>query len=176
MKKTLIALVTFVLVAAATLLVTQTFAEQHSSQEDDTAKNLVKAEDVEWADAGKVLPEGAELAVIEGDLSDDDIAIVRLRFPGDYVVPPHTHSSTDERVTVLSGTVHFANEAEFDKEATTKMDTFSYFRAPVRQPHFVWTAEGEETVLEIVLDGAFDIEYVNPEDDPRRAVGGGPEE
>ncbi|QDG49354.1 cupin domain-containing protein [Persicimonas caeni] len=130
----------------------------------------------EWAAPGNLLPKGAELAVIEGDLNDDEIAVVRLRFPAGYVMPPHTHSSTDERITVLSGAVHFANEAEFDKQASTRMEPFSYVRAPAKQPHFAWTAEGEETVMEIVMDGPFDITYVNPEDDPRRAVGGGPAE
>ncbi|MFW5967648.1 MAG: cupin domain-containing protein [Persicimonas sp.] len=179
MKKTLIALGALTVLLVAALVVTRGFAQEETpdeSDEVDEAKHAVEVDDIEWSDAGKVLPEGAELAVVEGDMEDDELAIVRLRFPEDYAVPPHTHSSTDERVTVLSGAVHFANEAEFDKEASTEMQTFSYFRAPVNQPHFVWTGEDEETVLQIVLDGPFDIEYVDPDDDPRRAVGGGPDE
>jgi hypothetical protein len=177
MKKTPIAIATLVLAATVGLIATQSLAQQDTPPGQDGASNgFVKAQDVEWSDAGPLLPKGAEIAIIEGDLADEDIAIVRLRFPGDYVVPPHTHSSTDERVTILKGVVNAANEREFDKDVTTRMEPFSYFRAPAKQPHFVWTPKGEGAVVEIVMDGKFDIEYINPEDDPRRAIGGGPDE
>jgi quercetin dioxygenase-like cupin family protein len=80
-------------------------------------------------------------------------------------VPPHTHPKT-ERVTVISGTFNIGMGDQFDEKATKRMSagTYGYWRAGMK--HFVW-AKGE-TVLQFHGMGPWSIQYVNPDDDPRK--------
>ncbi len=125
---------------------------------------MLNERDLEWAPV-KSLPEGAKMAVIEGNLSAEEPFTFRLEFPADYRLAPHTHPAY-ERVTVLSGTLHFAHGREFDPERTTALEKGGMAIMAPGEPMFGYTEE--ETVVQLHGTGPWGIEYVNPEDDPRK--------
>lgn len=126
---------------------------------------LVPAERVQWGPAPPQLPAGAEISVLEGDPVQKGAVTLRLRFPANYNVPPHWHSMT-ERVTVLSGVLHVGMGDVLDRRASQTLDPGGFVSLPARMHHFAWTAE--PTVVQINLEGPFDIFYVNPGDDPQK--------
>jgi quercetin dioxygenase-like cupin family protein len=104
-------------------------------------------------------------AVLEGDPAKPGPFLVRLKFPDGYRIAPHTHPKT-ERVTVLSGTFHLGMGERFDAKAGRAMPAGSYGHWPAGMKHYAW-AEGE-TVIQLHGEGPWTIQYVNPDDDPRR--------
>src|SRR5687768_4553821 len=76
---------------------------------------LVTAADVKWQDGPPSLPRGAKVAVLEGDPSKEGPFVMRAKLPDGYKIAPHTHKK-DERVTVLSGTLHLGMGGTFDEK------------------------------------------------------------
>lgn len=129
-----------------------------------SAHVIVPADKVQWGPAPPVLPPGAELSVLEGNPHEKGLVILRLKFPADYKIPPHWHSMT-ERVTVLSGALHVGMGDTLDRKASQTLEPGGYVSLPAKMHHFAWTAD--PTVVQITLEGPFDIFYVNPSDDPQ---------
>jgi quercetin dioxygenase-like cupin family protein len=123
---------------------------------------------IAWRDGPPSLPTGAQFAVIDGDpAKDGEFFAMRLRLPDGYRIPPHWHPVT-ERVTVISGTFHLGHGETFDAENMQALEAGSYFAMPPKMRHFA-RAEGE-TVVQINTIGPWDIQYVNPQDDPRKPM------
>jgi quercetin dioxygenase-like cupin family protein len=118
-----------------------------------------------WRKGPPSLPEGAMMAVLEGDPTKAGPFVFRLKIPDGYRVPPHTHPKT-ERVTVISGTFNIGMGDMVDDKATKPMPAGSYGYWEAGMKHFVW-AKGE-TVLQFHGAGPWSINYVNPKDDPRK--------
>ena len=127
---------------------------------------MVLPTDLKWADA-KSLPPGAKVAVIEGPLNEALPFTFRVNFPADYKLPAHWHPAI-EHVTVLSGTYNFGTGDKFDKEKTKALPAGSTVINQPKTNHFVWTSE--ETVIQVHGVGPWDINYVNPADDPRKKI------
>ena len=125
---------------------------------------LVPADKVQWGPAPPVLPAGAQIAVLEGNPSEKGPVTLRLRFPANYNIPAHWHSMT-ERVTVLSGTFHVGMGDKLDRHASQTLERGGFVSLPATMHHFAWTAA--PTVVQINLEGPFDIFYVNPADKPQ---------
>jgi quercetin dioxygenase-like cupin family protein len=119
----------------------------------------------EWHEGPPSLPPGAKIAVLEGDPSKEGPFVFRVKAPDGYRIPPHTHPKT-ERITVISGTFNIGMGEKFDTAATKPMPagTYGYWEAGMK--HFVWIKG--ETVVQFHGMGPWTIEYVNPNDDPRR--------
>ena len=126
---------------------------------------LVPADKVQWGPAPPALPAGAQISVLEGNPSEKGAVTLRLRFPANYNVPPHWHSMT-ERVTVLSGALHVGMGDKLDRQASQTLEPGGFVSLPASMHHFAWTAA--QTVVQIDLEGPFDIFYVNPADDPQK--------
>ena len=90
---------------------------------------------------------------------------LRLRFPAKYNIPAHWHSMT-ERVTVLSGALHVGMGDKLDRHASQLLAPGGFVSLPANMHHFAWT--DNPTVVQINLEGPFDIFYVNPADDPQK--------
>jgi quercetin dioxygenase-like cupin family protein len=120
--------------------------------------------DLKWEDA-RSIPPGAKFAVIEGPSNEPVPYTVRVKFPADYKVPPHWHPAI-ERVTVISGTFNLGTGDKLDKEKTKALSPGSTAIIQPKTNHFAWTSE--ETVIQVHGVGPQDINYVNPEDDPRK--------
>jgi len=125
---------------------------------------IVSPKDLKWADVAS-LPPGAKIAVIEGKMNEAGPITARLKFPANYKVPAHFHAGV-ERVTVLSGTMHFGMGDKFDAKGTTAVGPGGFLIMPPNMGHFVWTRE--EAVSQINVIGPWSVTYVNPADDPRK--------
>lgn len=125
---------------------------------------LVQPADIKWTDAPPSLPPGSSICVLQGDPAKEVLFTLRLKLPADYKVPPHTHP-TWETVTVLSGTLFMSMGDRFDPSKAKGMVAGSFVGIPKKISHFVYTKE--ETILQISSMGPFEVNYVNPADDPR---------
>jgi hypothetical protein len=125
---------------------------------------LVPADAVQWAPAPPVLPAGAQIAVLEGDPSAKGPVTLRLQFPANYDIPAHWHSMT-ERLTVLTGALNVGMGDRLDRKASQKLAPGGFVSLPAKMRHFAWTTS--PTVVQITLEGPFDIFYVNSADDPQ---------
>jgi quercetin dioxygenase-like cupin family protein len=130
----------------------------------DTMKSFTP-ETVEWKDE-PILPEGAKSVIVVGDPSKAGVFIAWLKFPRNYPIPPHTHPYT-EVVTVLSGKLGNGMGEVLDKNKGEMLKAGSSFVLPTGHTHYVWTTD-EETIVELIATGPWDITYTNPKDDPRK--------
>lgn len=124
---------------------------------------MLNAEKLEWTDIASMAPP-AQMAVIEGKLSEKEAFTFRLKLPAGYEIRPHIHPAY-ERVTVLSGALHFAHGEEFDREKTHELRQGGVAIMAPGEPMFGYTEE--ETVIQIHGTGPWGIQYLNPADDPR---------
>ena len=129
-----------------------------------SAHVLVPADKVQWGPAPPVLPAGAQISVLEGNPAEKGPLTLRLKLPANYTIPPHWHSMA-ERVTVLSGALHVGMGDTLDRHASQTLDPGGFVSLPAQMHHFAWTAS--PTVVQINLEGPFDIFYINPSDDPQ---------
>lgn len=124
---------------------------------------MVTPEELEWGPVGSM--EGdARIAIIEGRPGKEEAFTFRLKLPADYVVQPHVHPAY-ERVTVISGTFHFAHGETFDRAATQALRPGSVAIMAPGEPMFGYTEE--ETVIQLHGEGPWGIDYINPDHDPR---------
>jgi quercetin dioxygenase-like cupin family protein len=128
-------------------------------------QHIVTPNDIKWQAGPPTLPPGAKFCVIEGDLKKEGLIVMRLLLPAGYIIPAHTHPGA-ERAIVLSGTYHMGTGDKFRKEDCTKMPAGSIGIMPAGGiPHFGWASE--ETIIQVHMEGPLQINYVNPDDDPR---------
>jgi len=142
--------------------------ESAKSSEHATAQEhvLFTPSDLKWGDVPPSLPAGGKMAVLEGDPTKKGLFTVRLQSPDGYKIMPHTHPSA-EHVTVISGTLRIGMGSKFDEAAAHDLPAGGYVSLPARMQHHAATSG--ETVVQITSMGPFQIKYVNPEDDPRKA-------
>lgn len=136
---------------------------QHGSGEMKAAVHRPK--EVRWQAGPPSLPPGAEFAVLEGDPSKPGPFVFRVKVPDGYRIPPHTHPKP-ERVTILAGTFHLGMGEKFDATKGEALPVGTYGTWPAGMKHYVWV-EGE-TIVQFHGDGPWVIEYINPDDDPRK--------
>ena len=125
----------------------------------------LQPEELKWGAAPPVLPAGAELAVLAGDPGKPGPVTLRLKMPAGYKIPAHWHP-TDERVTVISGTLGLGMGDALDKKASKLLKPGGYAIAPANMNHYAWTKSG--AVVQIDMMGPFAITYVNAADDPSK--------
>lgn len=130
---------------------------------------LVPADKVQWGPAPPVFRAGAQIAVLEGDPAQKGPITLRLKFPANYEIPAHWHTMA-ERVTVLTGALHIGMGDKLDRKASEALQPGGYVSLPANMRHFAWT--GTPTVVQINLEGPFDIFYVNPADNPQKTPTG----
>ena len=63
----------------------------------------IQSNAISWAPAPPSLPQGAEIAILEGDPTQEEAHTFRLRLPDGSRVAPHSHPIR-EHITVLEGT------------------------------------------------------------------------
>ena len=171
MRKHQLSLLILVLLAATSLVIAQSGQESKGGSASTGAQGthvMVTPDQVKWGPGPPSLPPGAQLAVLEGDPSKAGSSFaIRAKFPDGYRVPPHWHP-TDERVLVLEGTLGVGLGEKFDPAAGHELPAGSYAVMPQGVRHFAW-AKGE-TVIQVSGMGPFEVNYVNPADDPRKAA------
>ena len=132
-------------------------AEQHHT--------VVPADSVKWGPAPPSLPPGAQAAVLMGSPAKEGPFVIRLKFPAGFVVPPHRHSK-DEFVTVMAGKFAVGSGEKLDRESLNPLPPASFVHLPAGMPHYAWAEV--ESVVQINGLGPFDVNYIDPKDDPRK--------
>jgi hypothetical protein len=128
--------------------------------------NVYSPGEVQWKKGPDSLPAGAEIAVLEGDPSKPGPFVFRVKAPDGFTIPPHTHPKA-ERITVIAGTFHIAMGEKIDKTTGKAMPTGSFGYWPAGMKHFAWVTG--ETIVQFHGEGPWQINYLNPADDPRNA-------
>jgi quercetin dioxygenase-like cupin family protein len=122
-------------------------------------------QDIKWSPASASIPKGAEAVVLSGDPSKEGPFVLRLKFPANYQIAPHTHPVT-EAVTVISGTFRIGTGETANKDKTQSLPAGSFYSYSPGMPHFAFAEE--ETVIQLSTVGPWALTYVNPKDDPRQ--------
>jgi quercetin dioxygenase-like cupin family protein len=141
------------------------YAEDNIARMHASDMKSFTPETVQWQDE-PILPKGAKSAILVGDPTKKGVFIAWLKFPANYPIPPHTHPYT-EVVTVLSGKLGNGMGKVLDKTKGEMMNAGSSFVLPSGHTHYVWTSD-QETIVELIATGPWDITYTNPAEDPRK--------
>ena len=128
---------------------------------------LLTAADVKWGDPPPVLPKGAKFAVVSGDPTKPGPFAIRIRVPAGYKIAPHWHPA-DEHVTVLSGTFALGMGEKFDQASMKDLRAGGYAVLPAEMRHFVMAKTA--ATVQVHGMGPFALNYVNPADDPSKAM------
>lgn len=124
----------------------------------------VAASDLKWTP----LFLGLETAVVSGDPAKAGAPFVmRVRATKAAAVPAHWHPM-DENVTVLTGTIKIGMGEKYDEKAAPALSVGTYTLVPKDMRHFAWHAAG--SVIQIHGNGPFELYFVNPAEDPRKAA------
>ena len=108
----------------------------------------------------------AQIAILFGDPRKAEMVVQRVKFPPNFVIPPHTHPYTEFN-TVVSGSAGWGMGETVDRQKGELMKVGGFMVNPARHPHFV-VIGSEETILQIQFMGPGGVEFVNPADDPRK--------
>jgi hypothetical protein len=128
---------------------------------------FVNPTSIQWGDAPPGLPKGAKIALLDGDPGKPGSATVRLKLPANYRIAPHMHSK-DEDLTVLSGGLYLGLSDKVEPAKAHALQVGGFHHLPAKTVHYVFTKA--PTIVQVHLEGPFDIIYVNPADDPSKAV------
>jgi quercetin dioxygenase-like cupin family protein len=151
---------------AALPAVTFSLARASAEEAQSPDMRLHPPTTIEWKAGPAALPPGAKMAALEGDPTKEGPFVVRFQFPDGYHIPPHTHPKT-ERVTVISGTLFLATGEPLDRGSANQLPAGSFGYWPAGMKHAAWS-EGE-TIIQLHGVGPWQINYVDPADDPRNA-------
>jgi quercetin dioxygenase-like cupin family protein len=143
------------------------FSASELARQGQTTHVISQLQEATWAPAPPMLPPGAQIAVLSGDPTKSAPYIVRLKFPANYMIPPHSHP-TDENVVVVSGAVTFGMGDTLNKSnsANKTLTVGGVAVQPTGVNHFAYTTQ--ESTIVLFGQGPVEFKYVNPTDDPRR--------
>ena len=111
---------------------------------------------------------GVEMAVVCGDPDKKGgLYVIRVRSKGEVKLPPHWHV-TDEHITVLEGSFWIGPGEQFDASKLQEMKAGAHAMMPAGVRHFGLCKSGD--VVEVFGEAPFVVNFVNPQDDPRRAT------
>jgi quercetin dioxygenase-like cupin family protein len=164
MKKILISC--SVIIAAVALVLAAEENKPETSATSTSEHQVMKPSDLKWGDAPPGLPAGGKMTVLNGDPGQAGPFTVRLKAPAGYKIMPHTHP-TAERLTIISGSFKVGMGEKFDESSMQVMTAGSYVVLPAGMAHFAKGARA--SIVQIDSEGPFQINYVNPADDPRNA-------
>lgn len=145
-------------------------AAAHEGPAADTDKGPPKhvtyrADAIEWRPGPASLEAGARMAVLEGNPAEPGYFAIRLHLPDGFRISPHWHPKP-ERLTVISGSFRLGMGETFDADATEALEPGTYVAMPTGMRHFA-VAQGD-TVVQLTSIGPWQINYVDPADDPRK--------
>lgn len=174
MKKHQVCILALALLALVSLRLAQVNrAEQKTGAATTDAPRshaIVSPDELRWVPAPPKLPPGAQFAVLEGDRSKPGVPYAfRAKLPDGYSVQPHWHTM-DENITVIKGVFGFGLGEKFDRAAIRDLPAGSYVMMPKGERHY--NLIKGETILQFHGIGPYDINYVNPADDPSGKTSG----
>lgn len=108
---------------------------------------------------------GVKAAVISGDPDKPGPFVLRIKSPAGAKVPPHWHPG-DEHLTILAGTFAVGMGDVFDAKKMKALPPGAYALLPRDMHHFAQSKTA--TIVQVHGMGPFQINFVNPADDPRK--------
>lgn len=105
---------------------------------------------ISWGPCPEIFPKGCEIGVLQGDPKNKNTDIF-FRVPGNYDIPPHTHTSA-EHMILVSGSMEVKYKGE--KPITLVQGSFAY--GPALLPHQAKCISKESCVLFISFDDPVD--------------------
>ena len=105
-----------------------------------------------------------------GDTAKAGPFVLRIKFPADTVIAPHTHAQV-ETLTILAGSIYHQHCATLDRSAGKVLRAGGFVYLPQDMPHALWTT-GEPVELQVNGTGPFGLNYIDPADDPSRTAQG----
>jgi len=151
--------------AAAGMFTFAAFSAPVLGQSAGGAHSFIIPTDIKWGDAPPALPKGAKIAVLQGDPSKTGPFVIRLMAPSGYRIGPHWHTQ-DEQLTVISGMLYIGLGDKFSKRAARALPRGGFHALPAKEHHYAF-ANGR-TIIQVNGNGPFDINYINPADDPQK--------
>lgn len=128
----------------------------------DVGRTLTPAE-LDWKPSTRV--KGLEQANLIGDSNKPGPYVQRVRFPPNFVNPPHSHP--DERTyTVISGTWYIGWGPKLDESKLMALPPGSFYTEPATVAHFV-LSKGEPVVVQISGMGPTATRLVEPSQAPK---------
>lgn len=116
----------------------------------------VNADHVPWK-ARPAMP-GVEIAVLLGEPREAGPLVVRVRFPANGQVQPHTHPDA-RTYTILAGEWKLGFGEKFDPAALRSYKAGSLYRLPAKVPHFQ-AAGPEGAVVQIESIGPTSTDFI----------------
>jgi quercetin dioxygenase-like cupin family protein len=107
---------------------------------------------------------GSELAPVMGDARQPGTFILRVRYPAGLRAMPHSHPN-DTLVTVISGTLRYAEGTSFDETKFKDYPAGSFFVIRANVPHYEMATAPME--FQAYGTGPMAFNFVNPKDDPK---------
>ncbi|MGH8677400.1 MAG: cupin domain-containing protein [Burkholderiales bacterium] len=129
--------------------------------------NFVTAdpENIIW-EKNKSTPYGMRIVMLYGDPTQAGPFIFRAKMPSGYKLPPHRYP--DERiVTVMKGTYWSGVGERYNPMKMHEYEAGAFYITKANVPHYSW-ARTEVIIQEMGTGPNTGIEYVNPDDDPRK--------
>ncbi|HXB24050.1 MAG TPA: cupin domain-containing protein [Gemmatimonadaceae bacterium] len=137
----------------------------------DTRKfRAILPDNVEWQPF-PAFPPTARYAVLVGDPTQPGPYVIRVKVPAGVKLMPHWHPE-DRVYTVISGVFYIGLGSAFDATKLAAYPPGAVIVLPGHTHHFHWAQSGEY-VTQVNAIGPLGLEYVESQDDPRRASGGG---
>lgn len=110
-------------------------------------------------------PKGVQIATLVGDPAKNEPVVLRIKFPPNFQMPPHTHPYA-EVVTVINGTIGATHGEKFVKKGEM-LKPGALWTYPAKHAHYAWTGN-KGAIIQVQFTGPGGIDYVNPSDDPRK--------
>jgi hypothetical protein len=127
-------------------------------------QNAFSPDQIQFGPVPAVLPAGAQLAVLEGDpMGSSGDFTIRLKMPNGYRIAPHWHPKR-ENATVISGSFKVGMGDSFDVSKMTVFPAGSFAYLDPSMHHYAMAVG--ETVVQVHGAAPFQMNYVNPGDDP----------
>lgn len=125
---------------------------------EGTVQHVVHANEIQWNPCPPHLPDGCEVAVLEGDPKSPDLFSVRFRVSKGFLMPPHTHPR-DERVTVIEGKVAVAFGEDGTRENAKVFGPGDYYVNSRGAVHTVWA--DTTSILQITGIGPWVVDFID---------------
>jgi quercetin dioxygenase-like cupin family protein len=124
---------------------------------EGTVQHVVLAKDIQWKPCPPNMPEGCEIAVLEGNPKSSDLFTIRFKISGEFIMPPHTHPK-DERVTVLQGKAYVAFGKGATREEAKEFGPGDYYVNARNAIHTVWA--DSSTIIQITGIGPWAANFI----------------
>ena len=157
--------------AFALPLAAQDKAKAPASIPGAAAHKMWMAKDLDWKNLPSI--EGAKIAVLEGPMNEAGPFIARVKMPSGGKIPPHTHPAI-EHVTVISGSFAMGMGEKWDDKGMHTLGPGDVMIMQPKTPHYAKATGKGETIVQIHGMGPWQVNYVNPADDPKNKAAAAP--